>query len=382
MEKGCNCVSGFCGFYNNNKENLLDMRRKLNFILATALFVAVCASANAQVLNATEPVPAGAIVYSLPSTTISLKVTAQHEAYVAGPYAAFAKKYLGIDVRQESGDFYTIKSIEMVPYVEADAAVSAAVNLSGSKVAPANFLSLCSQGLIVLSDGYTGKPTDWRFPSAVNGQEFLKGATSNIGNTTTTLYKTVVGEAGLEKVPVKQTQTVEKSLEAKAEETAQMIFKLRQNRVDIITGNTDATFSGEAMAATLKEIARLEEEYMSMFIGKSVKDEQTVVFDVVPSARAAKQMYIAFRLSDTQGLLPANNMQGRPFVLELVAEGGEIFPTSVEEAALNTRGRVAYRKPLTVTAKLMDGQKVLIQSRVPVYQLGQILSFPIDVTLR
>ena len=336
---------------------------------------------SAQVLNGTEA-PAGAVVYSLPSTTIALKVTAEHEAYQAGPYAMYAEKYLGMEVRQKSGDFYTIKSIEMVPYVEADPAVSAAVNLQGSKAAPANFLSLCSQGLVVLQDGYTGKGAQWRFPSALGAQEFLSGSPSNIENATTTLYKTVKSAEGVEKVPVKQSQTVVKSLEKKAEETAELIFKLRQKRLEIVTGDTDATFSGEAMAATLKEIQRMEDEYMAMFVGKSVKDEQTMVFDVVPKASNQKHIYIAFRLSDSQGLLPANNMQGRPFVLELVADGEAIAPTSVSEAALATKGRVAYRKPVTVVARVLDGQNVLIQTRVPVYQLGKIMSFPLDVTLK
>lgn len=355
--------------------------KKMRLFVALMLVAALQLSASAQVLDGVEA-PAGAIVYSLPSTTIALKVTAEHESYQAGPYAMYAKKYLGIDVRQGSGDFYTIKSVEMVPYVEADPKVSAAVNLQGSKAAPANFLSLSSQGLVVLSDGYAGKPAAWRFGSTVGTQDFLAGSPSNIDITTTTLYRTVMNADGVEKVPVKQTQTVEKSLEKKAEETAELIFKLRQKRVDIITGDTDATFSGEAMAATLKEIQRLEDEYMSMFIGKSIKDEQTVVFDVVPDASKQKHMYIAFRLSDTQGLLPANNMQGRPFVLELTADGEPIAPTAVSEAALATKGRVAYRKPVTVMARLLDGQKVLLQTRVPVYQLGKIMSFPLDVTLK
>lgn len=355
--------------------------KKMRLFVALMLVAGLQLSASAQVLDGVEA-PAGAVVYSLPSTTIALKVTAEHESYQAGPYAMYAKKYLGIDVRQGSGDFYTIKSVELVPYVEADPAVSAAVSLQGSKAAPATFLSMSSQGLVVLSDGYSGKPAQWRFASGVGAQDFLAGTASNIDITTTTLYKTVMSADGVEKVPVKQTQTVEKSLEKKAEETAELIFKLRQKRVDIITGDTDATFSGEAMAATLKEIQRLEDEYMSMFIGKSVKDEQTAVFDVVPKASNQKHIYIAFRLSDTQGLLPANNIQGRPFVLELTADGEPIAPTAVSEAALATKGRIAYRKPVTVMARLLDGQKVLLQTRVPVYQLGKIMSFPLDVTLK
>ena len=132
----------------------------------------------------------------------------------------------------------------------------------------------------------------------------------------------------------------------------------------------------------MDEIKRLEQEYLSMFVGKSVYEEQSMVFDVVPKAANKKHMYIAFRISDSQGLLPSSNMQGRPVVVELVEDGEPIAPSDVAEAALNTKGRVAYRKPVTVLAKVKDGQQVLMQSRIPVYQLGKIMSFPVETLLR
>lgn len=356
-------------------------------VIKQALLIAVsfmaAQVAEAQILTHGDAVPQGAIIYSLPSTTVSLKVTARHEAFVAGPYAAYAQKYLGVDARKNSGDTYAIESVEMLPYIEADPAVSVAVNLGTAKNASANFLNFSSQGLIVTSDSYTGKPAAWRFPSVAGNDEFAKsGIASNLSNQSTTLYKSVKTAEGLEKVPVQQTQVVEKSLEKKAEETANMIFKLRQKRIDIITGDTDATYSGEAMNAVLNEIGRLEEEYLSLFLGKSVADQQTVVFDVIPTASNSKQMYIAFRLSDTQGLLPANNVSGRPIVLELVADGENIAPTAFNEALAASKGKIVYRKPVTVLAKLIDGQNVLMQSRIPVYQLGKILTFPIDIAVK
>lgn len=349
-------------------------------ILAAAMLFGV--GANGQILQNGVPAPAGAIVYSLPSTTISLKVTAEHESFVAGPYAKYAEKYLGIEARTESGDFYTLGAIEMIPCIEADPSVRVAVSLGTSKTASANFLNFCSQGLIMTSDSYTGKQAQWRFPSAVNNSDFASsGATSNLDSRTTTLYKSVKTADGLEKVPVQQTQVVEKSIERKAEETASMIFRLRQKRMDIITGDTDATYSGEAMAAAIEEITRLEQEYLSLFIGKSVTDEQTVVFDVVPKAENGnKQMYIAFRISDTQGLVPASNMSGRPIVLELQKDGTHSAGTS--EAASSAKGRIYYRQPATMTARLLDGQKEIMQGRMPVYQLGQTLSFPIDIAVK
>ncbi len=351
-------------------------------VLIAASFIAA-QFANAQILTSGETVPQGAIIYSLPSTTISLKVTAQHESFVAGPYASYARKYLGVDARKNNEDVYVIESVEMLPYIEADPAVSVAVNIGSSKNASANFLNFCSQGLIITSDSYTGKPASWRLPSIADKSEFASsGFASNFASQSTTLYKSVKTAEGLERVPVQQTQVVEKSIEKKAEETANMIFRLRQKRIDIITGDTDATYSGEAMGAVLNEISRLESEYLSLFLGKSVTDSQTVVFDVIPSASNSKQMYIAFRLSDNQGLLPANNVSGRPVILELIADGENIAPTPLNEAVAASKGKVVYRKPVTVVAKLVDGQKVIMQSRVPVYQLGKILTFPIDVALK
>lgn len=349
-------------------------------ILAAAMLFGV--GANGQILQNGVPAPAGAIVYSLPSTTISLKVTAEHESFVAGPYAKYAEKYLGIEARTESGDTYTLGSVEMIPCIEADPSVRVAISLGTSKNASANFLNFCSQGLIITSDSYTGKEAQWRFPSAVNNSEFASsGVTSNLDSRTTTLYKSVKTASGLEKVPVQQTQVVEKSIERKAEETAAMIFRLRQKRMDIITGDTDATYSGEAMAAAIEEITRLEQEYLSLFLGKSLVDEQTVVFDVVPKAEnGSKQMYIAFRISDTQGVVPASNMSGRPIVLELQQDG--VQSAGVSEAPASAKGKIYYRQPATMLVKLLDGQKLIMQGRVPVYQLGQTLSFPIDIAIK
>jgi hypothetical protein len=75
-------------------------------------------------------------------------------------------------------------------------------------------------------------------------------------------------------------------------------------------------------------------------------------------------------------------MQGRPIVVELVEDGEAIKPTPLAEAALNTKGRVAYRKPVTVLARVKDGQQILVQARVPVYQLGKIMSFPVETLMK
>lgn len=373
---------------------------KLKLFTTLTLVSILTAGAAAQNINRLEKgqtPPDGVVIYSLPTTVIRLSVEAVCETYTPGPYSQWAKKYLGIDVPQEAGSTYTLSRISMTPYIEADRSCSYIVNLDGllGDASPASFFEFSSQGLLILSDENKGRSDAWRFPSIAPGQEDLgSGATSNLTSTETTLYRTVRNESGgYDRVAVRQSQVVEKSPEKKAAEAASMILSLRQSRIDIITGNTDATFSGDALRAAIDEISRLEEEYMSLFTGTRVTSTQTKSFDVVPEAGKEEELTIAFRISDTQGLLPSDNVSGRPIVMETVPEDNEDFYTEqvIDEAKASrarakyeaaTRGDIYYRVPGICTVRVIDGQDLILESRVPVYQKGQELSFPISVIVK
>ena len=147
--------------------------------------------------------------------------------------------------------------------------------------------------------------------------------------------------------------------------------------MEIITGETDATFSGDALRAAIDEINRLENEYLTLFTGKSVSDTQRMEFDVVPKAENTKHFYVAFRISESQGLLTSDNVSGRPVVLELIQDGDNAAKVNMDLTL--AKGRVLYRKPAIMNARVSDGQNLLLQTRVAVYQLGSMLSFPIEI---
>lgn len=331
--------------------------KKMVFTLTAALLFTF-ATASAQV------------IYSLPSTTINLNVTAEKENFIAGPYAKYAQKYLGAPARSANAVSYSLKEVSVKPYVEIDPAETYNLKGAGESALSASFLQMCSQGIVLYSDSKESKKDEWRFPSTASEDAFSsKDLGENLTSATTTLYKNVKSGNGFSKVAVQQSEVVEKSLEKKAAEAAQRIFDLRKSRIQIVTGDTDATYSGEAMGAALKEITRLEQEYLSLFYGISETSLQKMNFDVVPTVTNPKQMYVAFRLSETEGLLPSSDVTGRPIILELVTEQKATVPEMA--AAKKSSGlQVTYRIPVTVTAKLIDNQKVLLQTRIPVYQLG------------
>lgn len=381
-------------------EKTYSMKQIGTLITALALTCSVAATLSAQNINRLEkgqPAPDGVVVYSLPLTTVRLDVEAVCETYTPGPYCQWAKKYLGIDVPQEASTSYTLSRIRMTPYLEADRSCSYVVNLDGmlGEASPASFFEFSSQGLLLLSDENKGNVNSWRFPSMAPGSGTLASeATANLTSTETTLYRSVRTEGGgYDRVAVRQSQVVEKSTEKKAQEAASMILSLRENRLNIITGNTDATFSGDALRAAVEEIGRLEEEYMRLFTGTVSSSVQAMSFDVVPASGPEEELTMAFRISDSHGLLPPDDITGRPVVMEIVPEDAEDFyseqvvgeveaakPRAKHEAAL--RGNIYYRVPAICSVRIVDGQNLILKSRVPVYQKGQDLSFPVHVLVK
>ena len=175
---------------------------------------------------------------------------------------------------------------------------------------------------------------------------------------------------------------VEKSLEKRAAEAAALIFEIREKRLQIVTGDTDATYSGEAMGAAVAELTRLEKEYLLLFTGYSEYRTQKMTFEVIPQKDRGSQMYVAFRISDSEGLLPADNLSGRPVVMEIVPQEIPPVPVDKKTAKGSKALSLAYRIPAPCSVKLLDGMDVVMQTRMLVYQLGRESTLPVNITVR
>ena len=337
------------------------MEMNMRKLWIALLLPVLCLAARAQ---------EGTVSYALPQTTLHFEVEAELESFFAGPYARYASKYLGVEARQADESGYRIVSVKLTPCLEADPATRFTYTIPKGETTPA-FLQLSAQGLVAVSDGSFGRENIWRFPAQTGADFSGRGLSSNITSEATTLDRNVREQSAYSRVPVQQNMVVEKSAEDKARETAEMIFNLRKTRVQIVTGDTDATFSGEAMASAVAEIDRLEKEYLSLFVGYSEFQNQTMHFDVVPDPNAASQMYIAFRISDTEGLVSADNVSGIPIIVDLSQMQSPATPPAVKGSKV-----IRYRIPAICNVRLLEGAKVLLQTRVPVYQLGVNTAFP------
>lgn len=323
--------------------------------MLTALAALVAVLAFSQ-----EKVP-----YSLPRTSLEFTVKAVRTDFTAGPYAAYASKYLGVDVRTASETTFTISEVKLRSFSEADP--SAHYFWTVSKEARPTMLKLTAQGLVAV--GNQPVKSDWKF-AATQKQEF---------NARPANLTSASGAKGREVV-------VEKSEEAKAAEVAKRIFDIRENKYKILVGDTDATYSGEAMKATIDALDAMEAELMALFVGSSTTGEQQAVYEIIPEAGV--QNAVAFRLSQTEGLVAPDNYSGTPWFVEIVPEPLAAPAVKEEPApAPAKKGRdnqpaqpvqtLHYRIPAVCSVSLGDGVAVILNQRVPVYQLGEEIEYPV-----
>lgn len=302
--------------------------------------------------------------YFLPSTTILVQVESRQESFFAGPYAAFAKQMLNIDVNDADEVTNTLTRVELVPVLEADLST-----IYSCDAESAGFLSLSAQGLVAFSDKAEAERYQWRFLPLVKADFSRSGLTDPEKEEKRIIYRNEITEEGEEiRIPVEHKVLVEKTLEDKALDAADMVLAVRKARLDIATGNTDANYSGEAMNAALRELDRIEQEYITLFTGYSVVRTQTATFEVRPSALNRNHHYLAFRLTE-DGPVADGNL-GTPYYLELEPEA---IPELSEEAADKRRKGPAlhYRIPAICTVRLSADGKPLLSTRIPIYQLGK-----------
>lgn len=345
------------------------MRKTLLLLSVLLLIGSPLHKAQAQTQ---ESLSAKSVVYSLPRTTLHLKVQARCQQFTAGPYAAYAKKYLGVEAPTQNSLHYSLQSVEVSPLLEADPAHVYQLSAAALRGADLSLLQVTAQGLIIMADSPLAGDSRWRFapPAEAPSQA---GMIDHLQQEHTTLYQAVEQEGQMVELPVQQTITVTKNPEQQAQEAARIIFQARTDRMKIVTGDTDATYAGEALGAAMAELRRVEAEYLRLFMGTTKVSTQSLSFDVVPE-KDRSQKYIAFRLSPTGGLTAPDDISGRPIVLELTAEAA--MPTAAAPAPA-ADVVFYYRLPQVMQLRLLDGETPLLQTRVPVYQLGTLVQFPV-----
>ena len=231
--------------------------------IACSLFLAAGASAQSPYIalqGATES--AQGLTVSQPRTILAVDLEVECDRILAGPYARYAQKYLGLRAPLTDKTVWTIKDAR-TSLVDAETALFAGALKSPEKRT------------------YIHTEAEDEFP----------------------------------RMPVDKTSVQVSTLEDAARDAVNTIYALRRHRMELITGEAGENVFGEGLKSALAEIDRLEQRYLELFLGKRTTTTSSHRYVIYP--QADKLQYVVCRFSTADGVLPGNDLSGDMVMLQI-----------------------------------------------------------------
>ena len=315
--------------------------------LALSALVAMAGQAQqTQKLTASKLNDYG-LIYTLPTTHLSIDVAAVKTVKKAGPFYKYAKKYLGVDIviiagRETSG----IERITVTPFGVADKENEFLMTF---KAGAAPYVIVDREGM----------------PLAINKEVTVAEPKKREDASRTT------ADTQADAVNVfSEDMVAGESTMKRAEAAASKIFELRETRNDLVSGNADKMPpDGASLKLMLDELNRQERILTAMFVGTPTTEIVTAQFDYVPADAVSKE--VIFRVSDYDGIVDRNDLGGDPVYLTLtVDQRGELPVDEKGEVKRVPKDAVMYCIPGKATVSISYKGKQYAKRSVQVSQLG------------
>lgn len=256
----------------------------------------------------------GAVSYVEPHTILAVDVTVACDRTIAGPYARYAQKYLGVRAPLTDRVEWSV--------------VGGALGL----VDEADYLAIDPM------------PAESRteLQHAVGGEEFARIR------------------------PDKKTILMPDTEDA-ARDAATLIFSLRKHRQELITGEAGENVFGAGLQDALAEIARQEQALLELFLGKQRTTTQSQRYFVCPEAD--KKQYVVCRFSPEEGLLASDDLLGDMVLLQITPQA-QVAATVVEAGPkdLTTMDVLVANR---ATCNLSHGGTTYAEKVIPIFEFGR-----------
>ncbi len=241
----------------------IETMKHLFATIACSLFLTTGASAQSPYIalqGASES--AQGLTVSQPRTILAVDLEVECDRILAGPYARYAQKYLGLRAPLTDKTVWTIKNAR-TSLADTETALFAGALKSPEK------------------HTYIYTEADDEFP----------------------------------RVLIDKTGVQVSTLEEAARDAVNTIYALRRHRMELITGEAGENVFGEGLKSALAEIDRLEQSYLELFLGKRSITTSSHRYVIYP--QTDKLQYVVCRFSTATGLLPDNDLSGDMVLLQI-----------------------------------------------------------------
>ena len=376
--------------------------KKIIYIAIIVLITSACASkkvvnSSFKVVNIKSDTSfsQNALVYSLPRTVLKINVEIVKAQTYSGPYYQYAKKYLGIDdgVIYSDNVSYDISNIDIDSYSQPDTNCFFLVKSENGDMG--NLLNLSQNGLLLSINKNVDidnekQKTNFYKDNDDNDFFFINQSVKrNLQEIHKKEYKIVKNDTSSVKIPVTRKYSVVKSTELKAEEAANFIIKIRKRKFKLISGMYEKFPDGEAVNRMIKELDKLENDYLALFIGKTIETKQKYTLNYTPDESIETNQNILFYFSSDNGVLINKNyinrtvankqISGYPIIIDVEnLNFTNKLKSSSEETELQTNS-FFYRIPDYANVRIINGNNVIASKKMLIAQFGKLGSLPKDL---
>jgi hypothetical protein len=341
------------------------------YILVIALLANSCSGTFKTINLADHKKAVNGLIYSLPATKLNIKIEITEVRKQKGPFYEFLHLYFDTEEGiKEDELIYQITdvSIESSPIADPEFYFSV---IPGKRTS-VGMLNITPEGFLAginLTDYLADRIHTEQIilsekisESSLNYADF--SLNSIIETKYDTLYKDVLIDSVMVKVPVITKKDVIKSKEKRAKEIADILFLLRDDRNALLKGENDGNNfpDGEALKLMVSELNTLEKQYMSLFTGRISKVPKTYTYEIIPEKDSTFFHIIHF--SEKNGISDQEN--GIPLTLKLIVEK----PSTVLNTYSMNSIQVDYEK-----SKLYPGlvYRIPVKTNCEIYLQNELL---------
>ena len=320
-----------------------------NIIIIASLLLGMPLMAQTKVVkkNAVKANNFG-ITYSLPKTSLVVDAEVTNVTCKAGPYYQYAEKYLGVkDAVTEDKIYFDLGKISLINRGLPDADNTYIVEFKQGTVAPYAYLTedglLCS-----INAEYTPVESD------------LDAAKKNKGSQQKVTDASVFSEELL----------MAGSTAKQAEVAAKQIYRIRESRLNILTGEADnLPPDGEAMKLVIQQLEEQEKALTNLFTGILTKETEHYEVSIIPHDNLDKE--VLFRFSKQLCIVDADDLGGTPVYMNLKAtERAPILDAKEAEKKDKSLKGIVYNVPGKASIEILMNKKTLYKGEAQITQFG------------
>lgn len=320
-----------------------------NLITITCLLFSLPLMAQTKVVkkNAVKANNFG-ITYSLPKTQLVVDAEVTKVTCKAGPYYKYAEKYLGVkDAVTEDKVYYELGKISLVNKGIPDPDNTYIVEFKSGTVAPYAYLT--EDGLLCSINAEYAPEESPLETIKKSGQEPAKVTDASV-------FSEELLMAG--------------STAKQAEVAAKQIYRIRESRLNILTGDADnLPPDGEAMKLVIQQLEEQEKALTNLFTGILTKETSHYEVNITPYDNLEKE--VLFRFSKLMGIVDADDLGGVPVYMNLKAtERAPLLEPKEAEKKEKTLKGIIYNVPGKASIEISMNKKTLYKGEAQITQFG------------